>query len=74
MSKRRKKKHKVHKVWNENWTDEELSRFARTARKPVNYDVLSQRLFRMVGTMARIQNAVRIIQEACKSNPKGLPF
>jgi hypothetical protein len=59
--------------WNEGWTEEDTEDFAREQNR-LNVERMAER-FRVAANIAdRIIRFRKIIEEACKRNPNGLPF
>lgn len=59
--------------WNEEWTEEETEDYAREMNR-LNVERMGERFREAANTADRIIKFIKIIEEACKQNPNGLPF
>ena len=60
-------------IYGEHWSEEEVQNFAREQNR-LNVERMGERLREAANSADKVINCVKIIKEACKRNPNGLPF
>ena len=62
-------------IYGENWTEEEVEDYAREMNTPkLNPFKLGEKFWKVANNFDALERMRKIIEEACKKNPKGLPF
>ena len=59
--------------WNEEWTEEDTEDYARE-QNHLNVERMGEALREASRSADKVIKCIKIIEEACKRNPNGLPF